>query len=103
MKLITEINEKVEYLTEDNSSGGKNLYIHGVFLQSNIKNKNGRIYPEHIMDNEVNRYILESVNTNKSLGELQHPETPRIQPERVSHLVTELIKDGTNWSNSVDS
>ena len=97
MKLITEINEKVEYLTEDNSSGGKNLYIHGVFLQSNIKNKNGRIYPEHIMDNEVNRYILESVNTNKSLGELQHPETPRIQPERVSHLVTELIKDGTNW------
>jgi Prohead core protein serine protease len=98
MKLITELNEDVKYLTEDNAStGGKNLYIHGVFLQSNIKNKNGRIYPEHIMDNEVNRYITEMVNTKKSLGELTHPEKPSLDPKMVSHLITELVKEGTNW------
>lgn len=97
MKLIRELNEDVEYITEARDDGKKDLYIHGIFLQSEIKNRNGRIYPEYVMDNEVNRYINESINHKRSLGELSHPETPRIQPERVSHLITELVKNGTNW------
>jgi hypothetical protein len=98
MKLIRELNEELEYITEENESGEKNLYIVGTMLQSEIVNKNRRMYPEHIMDNEVNRYIIESVNTKKSLGELSHPEnSPRINPDRVSHRIVELSKQGTNW------
>jgi copper chaperone CopZ len=73
MKLITELNEDVSYLEEDAGNGKKNMYITGVFLQSAIQNRNGRIYPEEVMDREVARYIKESVNTKRAMGELGHP------------------------------
>lgn len=97
MKLIREVFEDLEYITEGKEGEPKNLYIKGVFLQSSIKNRNGRLYPEGIMDNEVGRYIKESVNTKSSYGELGHPSTPQIGLDRVSHIITELTKDGPNW------
>lgn len=97
MKLIREVFEDLEYITEGKEGEPKNLYIKGVFLQSAIKNRNGRLYPEEIMDKEVGRYIQESVNTKSSYGELGHPATPQIGLDRVSHIITELTKEGTNW------
>lgn len=101
MKLITELNEDVEIITEttlEEENGKKNLYIKGVFLQSAIKNRNGRMYPEEIMDKEVGRYIKEQVGKNRAVGELNHPSGPQINPERISHKIVELTKDGTNWT-----
>ena len=97
MKLIREVFEDLEYITEGEEGQPKNLYIKGVFLQSAIKNRNGRLYPEEIMDKEVGRYITESVKTKSSYGELGHPATPQIGLDRVSHIITELTKEGTNW------
>lgn len=97
MKLITELSEDIEYITEGDEGQPKSLYIKGVFLQSAIKNRNGRIYPEHVMDNEVGRYIKESVSAKTSFGELGHPASPQIGLDRVSHIITELNKEGTNW------
>lgn len=101
MKLITELNEDVEIISEasleEGADGKKNMYIKGVFLQSAIKNRNGRIYPEEIMDREVGRYIKEQVTKNRAVGELNHPQGPQINPERISHKIVELTKDGTNW------
>ncbi len=97
MKLIRETFEDLEYITEGAEGEAKNLYIKGVFLQSSIKNRNGRLYPEEVMDKEVGRYIKESVNTKSSYGELGHPASPQIGLDRVSHIITELTKDGPNW------
>ena len=97
MKLIREVFEDLEYITEGEEGQPKNLYIKGIFLQSSIKNRNGRLYPEGVMDNEVGRYIKESVNTKSSYGELGHPASPQIGLDRVSHIITELKKDGPNW------
>lgn len=97
MRLITELNEDVKYIAEAKEEGGKNLYIEGIFLQSAIKNRNGRMYPESIMDQEVNRYLKETVNTKRAFGELGHPAGPQINLDRVSHIITELRKDGPNW------
>lgn len=97
MKLITELNEDIQYITEENEEGKKALYIEGIFLQSAIKNRNGRLYPESIMDKEVGRYLKEQVTAKRAMGELGHPNGPQINLDRVSHLVTELRKDGTNW------
>jgi hypothetical protein len=97
MKLITELFEDVEYLSEAKESGDKNHYIHGIFLQGNIKNRNGRIYPEEVLDREVNRYIKEVVDANRAYGELGHPAGPQINLDRVSHIITELKKDGANY------
>ena len=97
MKLITELFEDVEYLSEAKESGEKEHYIHGIFLQSNIKNRNGRIYPEEVMDKEVARYIKEVVDTKRAYGELGHPAGPQINLDRVSHIITELKKDGPNY------
>ena len=97
MKLITELNEDVSYLEEDAGNGKKNMYITGVFLQSAIQNRNGRIYPEEVMDREVARYIKESVNTKRAMGELGHPNGPQINLDRVSHLIVELTKNGTDY------
>jgi len=96
MKLIREFVEAAEFLVEE-ASGKKNYFIEGIFLQSNIKNRNGRIYPESVMDKEVARYIAEKINTNSAMGELGHPETPSINLDRVSHLITSLNKEGTNY------
>jgi len=97
MKLITELFEELEYITEAKESGDKVHYIHGVFLQANIKNRNGRRYPTHIMENEVNRYMSEVVKKNRAYGELGHPQGPSINLDRVSHIIVDLSRDGNNW------
>lgn len=97
MKLITERIDDLEYITEAKEDGSKNLYIEGIFLQSAIKNRNGRIYPEQVMDKEVARYINESITTKTAMGELGHPNGPQINLDRVSHRIVSLKKEGTNY------
>jgi len=98
MKLITEAKfEDVEYITEAKEDGSKNHYIHGIFLQAEVPNRNGRIYRLPIMEAAVNRYIEDHVKTNRGYGELGHPAGPQINLDRVSHLITELKKDGNNF------
>lgn len=98
MKLIKEYVESVKCITEAvKDTKEKQYYIEGVFLQSNLKNKNGRMYPENTMDNEVNRYVKEYVEKNRAYGELGHPDSPSINLDRVSHMITGLTKEGTNW------
>jgi hypothetical protein len=97
MKLITEIFEDVQYVTEAKEDGTKNLYIEGVFLQSAIKNRNGRMYPEEVMDKEVARYMKEAVEAKTAMGELGHPNGPQINLERVSHRIVSLRKEGTDY------
>ena len=96
MKLITEVNDNVRYITEE-KDGKKSLYIEGVFLQSNLKNRNGRMYPADIMEKEVQRYMSEAVENKRAFGDLGHPDGPSINLDRVSHIVTELYRDGDNW------
>ena len=96
MKLITEVNDNVRYITEE-KDGKKSLFIEGVFLQSNLKNRNGRMYPAEIMEKEVQRYMTEAVENKRAFGELGHPDGPSINLDRVSHIVTELYRDGDNW------
>lgn len=99
MKLITEVNEEIELLSEDHAStpGLRHYYIQGIFLQGNLRNRNGRRYPMHILETEVNRYVNTYVIQKRALGELGHPEGPAINLDRVSHLITELYKDGENF------
>ena len=96
MKLIREVNDSLNMIVEEKLGKGKQLYVEGIFLQSNIKNRNGRLYPESVMDNEVNRYIREKVEKNSAFGELGHPDTPSINLDRISHMITSLRKEGTN-------
>jgi len=96
MKLITEINESVEFIAEANGDK-KDYYIKGVFMQGNIKNRNGRVYPMEVLDKEVARYNEQYVNKNRAYGELGHPSGPTINLERVSHMIKELTKDGNNY------
>ena len=97
MKLIREVNDSLNMVVEEKLGKGKQLYVEGIFLQSNIKNRNGRMYPESIMDKEVQRYIKEKVEKNSAFGELGHPDSPSINLDRISHLITSLRKEGTNW------
>lgn len=97
MKLIVETVEDVEYVTEAKEDGSKNLYIEGIFLQSAIKNRNGRMYPESVMDKEVSRYMKEAVETKTAMGELGHPNGPQINLDRVSHRIVSLRKEGTDY------
>lgn len=92
MKLITEVVEDI--LVEQK---GKDLYIEGVFLQSNIQNRNGREYPSEVMDREVQRYTENYINKNRAFGELGHPDGPSINLERVSHMIKSLKKEGNNY------
>ena len=97
MKLITEGNfEHVQILTEE-SEGKKNLYIEGVFLQSEIKNRNGRIYPLSVLEREVGRYNEEYVKSGRAVGELGHPDGPTINLHLISHKITSLRKEGNNF------
>ena len=96
MKLISEEVQSAEYLIEENN-GKKEYKIKGVFLQSNIKNRNGRVYPREILVREVNRYNKEFVNKNRAFGELGHPDGPTVNLERVSHMVKSLKEDGDNF------
>lgn len=97
MKLIREIFEQTNFIVEEKLGKGKEFFIEGIFLQSELKNRNGRIYPEAIMDREVDRYVESYVSKNRAYGELGHPDTPAINLERVSHLITSLRKEGTNY------
>ena len=96
MHLIKELNEDVEILTED-TGDAKKWYIQGIFLQSGIPNGNRRLYPEHIMENEVLRYTNSKIAKGRAYGELGHPNSPSINLDRVSHLIRELRKDGKNY------
>lgn len=100
MRLITEITEDLEYITED-TKGKKSLYIQGPFMMAEVKNRNGRIYPAEVLFKEMNRYNENYVAKNRAFGELGHPEGPNINLERVSHMITELKQDGNNvWGKA---
>ena len=96
MKLIREEIETVEFVTEE-KNGKKSLYIEGVFLQGNIKNRNGRMYPMETLAKEVSRYNESNVVTGRALGELGHPEGPTVNLDRVSHKIVSLKESGSNF------
>ena len=96
MKLIREEIESVEFLVE-NRNGKKSLYIEGVFLQGNIKNRNGRMYPMETLRKEVGRYNENHVQSGRALGELGHPDTPTVNLDRVSHKIVSLKESGSNF------
>lgn len=97
MKLIKEHTEEVRYLVEEKLGKGKEYFIEGIFLQSNLKNRNGRVYPTEILDKEIKRYNEEYVSKNRAFGELGHPDSPTINLDRVSHMIKELKRDGDNF------
>ena len=94
MKLITEHTNQIEYLTEGKS---KEQYIRGIFMQSDIKNQNGRVYPHAVLQKEVKNFNTKYVNEGRALGELGHPMGPVINLDRVSHVIKELYEDGKNF------
>jgi hypothetical protein len=96
MKLITEEIESVNFITES-KGGKKSLHIEGTFLQANIKNRNGRMYPMETLQREVQRYNENYIQKGRALGELGHPDGPTVNLDRVSHMITSLKEDGTNF------
>ena len=96
MKLIREEIEDIKILTESRN-GKKSLYIEGVFLQGNIKNRNGRMYPMETLQKEVGRYIKEQVSQGRAVGELGHPDSPTVNLDRVSHKIMSLRESGSNF------
>ncbi len=96
MKLITESIEDIQILEEE-TNGKKNLYIEGVFLQGDIKNRNGRVYPFGVLEREVGRYNEQYVNVGRALGELGHPDGPTVNLDRVSHKIVSLKAEGSNF------
>ena len=96
MKLIREEIESVEFITEE-KNGKKSLYIEGIFLQGNIKNRNGRMYPMETLQKEVNRYNEAHVQSGRALGELGHPDGPTVNLDRVSHKIVSLKESGSNF------
>lgn len=98
MLLLTEnLENTTEIHLEENEHGKKDWFIEGIYMQSNVKNKNGRIYPKEILGNEINRYIAEKVDTFKALGELNHPQRPSVNPKEASHRIVSLKEDGYNF------
>jgi len=100
MKLLREINELSEtnFLKEDGEVPGvKNYYIEGVFIQADLQNRNGRIYPSDVIENAVEVYREAFINKRRAFGELDHPNTPNLNLSRASHLITELTREGSNW------
>lgn len=98
MLLITEVfNEDCEVLKESAPDGKKNYYIEGIFMQSDLRNRNGRVYPGPILEKEMKRYNENFIKTKRALGELGHPDGPQINGDRVSHLITEMRRDGNNF------
>ena len=96
VKLISEEMQDVEYITEEKEDGKKNYKIKGIFMQADIKNRNGRVYPMDTLEKEVERYTKNFVNQHRAYGELGHPDGPTVNLERVSHMITSLKKDGKN-------
>ena len=97
VKLISEAVEEVEYITEEKEDGGKNYKIRGIFMQADIKNRNGRVYPMEVLDEEVKKYNKNFIQQNRAFGELGHPDGPTVNLERVSHMITSLKPDGKNF------
>jgi len=96
MKLITEEVSNVKFITEGKGAN-KKMYIEGVFLQGNIKNRNGRMYPIETLNREVSRYSESFINKGRALGELGHPDGPTVNLDRVSHKITQLRREGNNY------
>jgi len=97
MKLICEQVENVRYVTEAKESGKKDYFIEGIFMQADLQNRNGRVYPVSILEKECARYMKEAVQQNRAYGELGHPSGPSINLDRVSHMIKELRQDGSNF------
>ena len=97
VKLFSEAVENVEFITEAKENGGKNYKIRGIFMQADVKNRNGRVYPMEILEKEVTKYNKNFIRENRAFGELGHPEGPTVNLERVSHMITELHPDGKNF------
>ena len=97
MKLITEVIESLEYISEANENGEKEFFIEGIFMQANQKNRNGRMYPVETLAREVNRYNEAFVGKGRALGELGHPDGPTVNLDRVSHKITSLVQEGDNF------
>ena len=97
MKLITEhLDNRLEYLSEAKANGEKSATIQGIFMQAEGKNRNGRIYPKAILEKAVSKYSAEQVSKGRAVGELNHPEGPTVNLDKVSHRITELTWDGNN-------
>tara|TARA_Y100000590_G_C15542056_1_gene947377 strand:- start:151 stop:804 length:654 start_codon:yes stop_codon:yes gene_type:complete len=99
MKLISEYQDYSvsPVIVEANEKGGKDYFIEGIFMQSEIKNRNGRIYPKEVIQKEVKRYNKEFIKEDRAFGELGHPEGPTINLDKVSHMITKLEEDGNNY------
>jgi len=97
MRLITELNESVDFITESNEDGSKSMFIEGIFMQSDQPNRNGRLYPFDVLNKEAQRYNEEYVTKGRAFGELGHPEGPTINLERVSHLIKSLKAEGKDF------
>lgn len=97
MKLITDVVEDCSVLTEANENGKKGYFIEGIFMQGDLKNRNGRIYPSAILEKEMSRYKKDFISTKRALGELGHPNGPQINGDRVSHLIVEMKQEGSNF------
>src|SRR5210317_2150789 len=97
MKLITEEIEQAEYIVEEAANGKKNYSIKGIFMQSDVKNRNGRVYPKEILQKEVLRYNREFIEKKRAFGELGHPDGPTVNLERVSHMINALYPEGSNF------
>ena len=97
VKLISEEIQDVEYICEQKEDGNKNYKIKGVFMQADIKNRNGRVYPMEVLNKEVRRYNKEYINEKRAFGELGHPDGPTVNLERASHMITKLYPDGKNF------
>ena len=97
MKLIAEyVEQDLQYMTEAKEGGGKNHFIEGVFIQAEQKNRNGRIYPKPVMESAVNKYVTEQVKTGRAVGELNHPEGPTVNLDKVSHKIESLDWNGND-------
>jgi hypothetical protein len=101
MKLICEVNENLQIITEANEAGEKQYFLEGILMQGNIGNKNGRVYPTETLANEVARYNREFVEQNRAYGELGHPQGPTINLERVSHMIKSLRQENDNFVGRV--
>ena len=97
MKLICEITEEIKVIKEGAENAPKNYFIEGIFLQAEMKNRNGRMYPQEMLDKEIERYTTEYVDKKRAFGELGHPDGPTINLDRVSHMITDLRAEGSNF------
>ena len=97
VKLFSEAVEEVEFITEAKENGGKNYKIRGIFMQADVKNRNGRVYPMEVLEKEVAKYNRNFIREKRAFGELGHPDGPTVNLERVSHITTSLVPDGKNF------